>query len=179
MADKKAQASSPKIVFERERGVYALEVLHDIAHAVVSTGDDALRASRQLDVFRTLTEAEVPVFLVKMHRTVVTFALAGSDLENAEKALETAGFKATTRRDLALISVRAASMRDLHGVMVEIADSIAGTGARLYETGDSHNSVQCLIDGDKAQASLVALREKFHLDANAIKEAHFEQERAA
>ncbi len=179
MAEQTAQAASPKIVFERERGVYALEVLHDIAHAVVSTGDDVLRASRQIHIFRTLTDADVPIFLVKMHRTVVTFALAGSDLAKAQEALEAANFKATTRRDLALIAVRAASMRDLHGVMVEIADSIAEAGARLYETGDSHNSVQCLIDGDRAAASLATLREKFHLDANAVKESHFEEERAA
>ena len=179
MAEKTAQAASPKIVFERERGVYALEILHDIAHAVVSTGDDALRASRQLYLFQTLTNAGIPVFLVKMHRTAVTFALAGSDLAEAQQALESSGFKATTRRDLALIAVRAASMRDLHGVMVEIADSIAGAGARLYETGDSHNSVQCLIDGDRATATIATLCEKFHLDAKAVKESHFEEERAA
>lgn len=179
MAATGATASSPKIVFERERGVYALEVLHDIAHAVVSTGDDALRTSRQIHAFRTLTDADIPVFLVKMHRTAVTFALAGSDLARAQSTLEASGFKATTRRDLALISVRAASMRDLHGVMVEIADALAEAGATLFETGDSHNSVQCLVEGNKVEASLARLREKFHLDAQAIKEARFEKDGAA
>jgi hypothetical protein len=64
-------------------------------------------------------------------------------------------------------------------VMVEIADAIADAGAHLFETGDSHNSVQCLVEGDKTAASVDRLCEKFHLDANAVRESRFEMECAA
>src|SRR5204863_3871860 len=127
--------------------------------------DDLQRSSRILQVFRVLADADVPVFLIKMHRTAVTLAVAGADLADAEQALQQAGLKAETRRDLALIAVRAASMRDLHGVMVEIADAVHTAGARLYEIGDSHNSVQCLIQADRVQEALEALRQTFHLEA--------------
>ena len=62
----------------------------------------------------------------------VTLALAGADVAKAESTLSAAGLKATMRHDLALVAVRAASMRDLSGVMVAIADALYEAGARLY-----------------------------------------------
>src|SRR5262245_2348502 len=156
------------VSFERERGVYALQVTRDVAHAVISVGDDSQRSLRILQVFRVLADADVPVFLIKMHRTAVTLAFSGSDLDRAQKALADAGLKAETRRDLALIAVRAASMREMHGVMVEIADAVYTAGARLYEIGDSHNSVQCLIQAERVPQAVEALQKTFHLDPEDI-----------
>lgn len=169
---------SANLSFERERGVYAIRVMRDVAHAVISVGDDAMRTNRILQVFRVLADAGVSVFLIKLHRTAVTLAFAGADRERVESVLTGADLKATIRRDLALISVIAASMRDLSGVMVAIADALYETGARLYETGDSHNSVQCLIEGDKVTDAVAALCQAFHLDTGIVSESRLEPEDA-
>ena len=170
MAIPASETSSPNVSFERERGVYALQITRDVAHAVISVGDDAQRNSRILLVFRVLADADVPVFLIKMHRTAVTLAVAGADLDKAEGALASAGLKTRPRRDLAIIAVRAASMRDLHGVMVEIADAVYSAGARLCEIGDSHNSVQCLVEADHVPQAVERLRQTFDLSAQDISE---------
>jgi aspartate kinase len=167
-----SETNASNVSFERERGVYALQITRDVAHAVISVGDDLQRSSRILQVFRVLADADVPVFLIKMHRTAVTLAFSGADLVDAEQSLARAGLKAETRRDLALIAVRATSMRDLHGVMVEIADAVYTAGARLYEIGDSHNSVQCLIQADRVPQAVAALQQTFHLDPNEVSESH-------
>ena len=54
-------------------------------------------------------------------------------------------------------------MRDLTGVMVDIADSLQSAGARLYGVGDSHNTVQCLIDAAQLDPAVKALRRTFRL----------------
>ncbi len=170
---------SPHVSFERERGVHALQITRNVAHVVISVGDDALRSSRILQVFRTLSESEVAVFLVKMHRTAVTLAFAGTGIERAETALTQSDFRVTLRRDLAVVAIRAESMRDLSGVMVEISDALYTAGALLYETGDSHNSVLCLIDGDRVAPVVEELRQRFGMDADAVHETSIEAEAEA
>jgi aspartokinase len=161
-------SQSAHISFERERGVYALEVVQDVMHAVIEVGADDSRTGRIQRVFTLLAGAGVPVFLIKMHSSAVTLAFAGADRENALKALAADGLSSNIRGGLALIVVRAASMRDLHGVMVHIADALFAAGARLYETGDSHNSVQCLIEAEHISAAEVEICRAFHLPQEAV-----------
>jgi aspartokinase len=167
---------TPKVSFERGRGVYALQVLHDLAHAVIGFGDDPLRTSRIQQALRVLSEANVPVFLVKLHRTAVTLAFAEVDRQRAEAVLAATNLKTTMRRDLALLTVRAATMRELHGVMVEIADALYEAGAHVYEMGDSHNSVQCLIDGARVDDALRKLRATFQLGPESVQHSRMEGE---
>jgi aspartate kinase len=179
MAASARENQAPHVSFERERGVYAIHVTRDVAHAVISVGDEALRANRILEVFKILSDADIPVFLIKMHRTAVTLALGGTDVARVEAALTQAGLKAKMRRDLALVAVRAASMRDLSGVMVAIADALYEAGARLYGTGDSHNSVLCLIEGNRVPEAVRALCRTFRLDVTGVLESSLETEGGA
>ena len=152
------------VVFERERGVYRVDVKHDLAHAVVKLGADHQRAGQILSVLRALASEQIPIFLIKMHRSAVTFAMEGGQVPDAKSCLQRAGFECSTRTGLALLVVVASSMRDLTGVMVDIADSLQQAGARLYGTGDSHNSVQCLIDGGHAERAVAQLNRTFGLE---------------
>lgn len=165
-----SETQAPNVSFERERGVYAILVTRDVAHAEVALEEDSLRPARILQVFRVLANSGVPIFLTKLHRAAITFAFVGADLPRVEAALKTIGVQTSARRDLALISVRAASMRDLSGIMVAIADALYAAGARLFETGDSHNSVVCLIENTHVDEAVRQLRAKFNLDAGTVQE---------
>jgi aspartate kinase len=76
------------------------------------------------------------------------------------------------------VVVRAASMRDLHGIMAAIADALWDAGARLFETGDSHNSVQCLIAQEFADAAERRLCERFQLSADMVTHGSVNEEAA-
>lgn len=165
-----SETQAPNVSFERERGVNAIQITRNVAHAAVALEDDSLRSARILQVFRVLANSGVPIFLTKLHRSAITFAFIGADLPRVEKALKTVGVETSARHDLALISVRAASMRDLSGVMVAIADALFAAGARLFETGDSHNSVVCLIESAHVNEAVRHLRKTFHLDAGTVAE---------
>ena len=166
------------VSFERERGVYALEVHRDVAHAIIEVGEDAGRTGRILRVFTSLSSAGVPVFLIKMHRSAVTLAFASSATEAVNRTLGGEGLSSDVRDGLALLVVRAASMRDLHGIMAAIADALWDSGARLFETGDSHNSVQCLIAQDFADAAERRLCECFQLSADMVSHVSVNEEAA-
>jgi len=170
------KSSTSNVSFERERGVSGLTVIRDVAHLVIQTGDEAGRTDRILQVFRTLASINVPVFLIKMHRTRITMAMAGTDLQRAHEALEATGMQVIARRDLGIVAVRAASMRDLHGVIIMIADALFEAGAQILEIGDSHDSVQCLLEVGKIADAVTSLRAKFNLDAGAVHESSIEAE---
>ena len=165
-----SETQAPNVSFERERGVHAIQITRDVAHAEVALEDDSLRTARILQVFRVLANGSVPIFLTKLHRAAITFAFVGADLPRVEAALATVGVQTSARRDLALIAVRAASMRDLSGVMVSIADALYAAGARLFETGDSHNSVVCLIENAHVDEAVRHLCAAFHLEPGAVQE---------
>lgn len=167
-------AQRPKVSFERERGVYAVHITRDVAHVVarVEAGDE--RSAEILNLFRALAEAQVPIFLIKFHRSAVTFALAGDEVARAEQALTNAAFKHSTRRDLALITILAASMQDVSSIMVAVGDALHLEGATLFGTGDSHDSVQCLTEAEHASAVVEQLCAAFGLSASAIYESLLE-----
>jgi aspartokinase len=174
-----SENNSARISFERERGVYGVTVIRNVAHLVILTGDEAGRTDRILEVLRVLAGINVPVFLIKMHRTRVAMAMAGTDLERASRALEATGMQVATRRDLALVAIRAASMRDQHGVIIMIADALFEAGVQILEIGDSHDSVQCLLEAGKIADAVASLRSKFHLDAGAVHDSSVEAEDGA
>lgn len=160
-----AQGTSRREVsFERERGVYDVRVTPEVAHVAVEFPGEEGHPENDLRVFRALADASIPIFLIKLHRTAVTFAVAETHVPEVEACMDQLAYPCTVRRDLAIVSVIASSMRDLIGVMASIADALSEAGARTYAIGDSHNSVQCLIDGQHVEAAVERLRFTFGLE---------------
>lgn len=167
----------PKVSFEREHGVYAILVTRDVAHAVVSIGkDEGDRTGRILRVFQLLTDAGIPILMIKLHRTAVSFGLAERFVERTVAVFADTDFKVKTRHDLAMVTVKAPSMRDVSGIMVDIADALHEAGAQMYGTGDAHDTVQCLIDADRVEPFVTQLRVVFRLDESVVQEHPLHQE---
>ena len=157
-----ASATRP-VTFERERGVYRIELTRGLAHVAVTVGDGPDRTERIQRILAALAEAQIPIFLIKLHRDSLTFGVEAGRLEHVERCLGSAASDCTAQRDLALATVLATSMSDLTGVMVSIADALQRASARLIGVGDSHNSVQLLIDGSRAEEAVAELESAFEL----------------
>ncbi len=176
MSDPAPHNPARHVKFERERGVYAIDVVHDVAHAVIELPDEGRLQESVLHALRVFTAASVPVFCVKIHRTALTLALAMSDLETAKQALAAAKLSAEVRPHLCFVATRAAAMRDLHGVMSSITDAFGAVGATIYATSDSHNTVQCLVEEAILEKALVSLRKTFGLPETALSQKSIEDE---
>jgi aspartokinase len=156
-------AAAKHVAFERERGVYQVLVTQEVAHVVVTVGTSE-RPDLLLRVFRALADEGIPIFLIKLHSTAVSFAVASARVPHIEECLRRIGHEYSVRPDLALLTVVAGSMRDLTGVMVQIADALQEAGTRIYGVGDSHNSVQCMIERARVEPALEQLKRTFGLE---------------
>jgi aspartokinase len=152
------------LTFERGRGVYRVDTLHGIAHVVVSVGEDEGRAGRIQQILRTLADEQIPIFLIKIHRTAVSFAVEDHRVEPARECLCNVAGECRTLPSLSLVTVTAASMRDLNGIMVTIGDALQRAGARIYGIGDSHDTIQCLVETERADAAVGELERAFGLE---------------
>ncbi len=152
------------VSFERDRGVYRITVTDGLAHVVVKVSKESDRQSQVLSIFRRLADAHIPVFLVKLHRAAVTFAIEAEKIPDVENCISDLNLGLVSSPDVALISIIASSMRELSGILVSIADSLQRAGVRLIAVGDSHNSVQCLVDGSRIDDAVCELKETFGLN---------------
>ncbi len=160
----------PRVSFERARGIYALHVTRDVAHAKVQLKECDERIGATTSILNALAKANIAIFLIKLHKSGLTFALAGSNLSRAEATLSHFDVAVTTRRDLAVVAIIAGSMREVSGIMTDISDALLTAGATIYETGDSHDSVQCLIEEDRLNDSISRLLDTFELPESAVEE---------
>lgn len=152
------------VSFERILGVTEVQVTEGVAHVVLAlrSGDQPTEQIR--GVFRTLADAGIPIFLIQIHPRAVSFAVEASAIPSVKERLRESDLDLSSSADLAIVSVIASSMRDLAGVLVEIADALSAASARIYAIGDSHNSVQCLIDGERVTDAVKQLNTRFRLE---------------
>lgn len=147
-----------QLSIERERSVFEVDVTRDVGHVRVVVGDPHGRDERTRLLLRAVADAGVPIFLAKLHGQEVSFATEARRLSEVEQVLAEQGFDYRMRRDLALVTVTSGGLPDRTVMMVRIADALHVAGARMYGVGDSHSSVQCLIDGEHAEAAAAQLR---------------------
>jgi aspartate kinase len=148
--------------FEKERGVTEVSVVSGIAHATVTLPQETVGAGR-LELLQRLAAANIPVFLIKLLPTGLSFALRESVVEAGDALLTSTGLSYTLRRNLALVTIYAGAMRDLSGVMAAIYEALLDESVRVYQTGDAHNAVHCLVAGDQVEAAGAVLRKTFAL----------------
>ncbi len=154
-------APTRPLSFERERGITEVRVQPGLAHVEARLPGYDIEAER-LVLLQAIAEAGLPVLLIKLHPTSLSFALPDETIaDRAERLLKDRGYTYTIERDLSLISICAGAMRDLSGVMAGLYDTMDKAGIRVAQTGDSHDALFALIPGANADQCVVLLRETF------------------
>jgi aspartokinase len=149
--------------FERERGVTEIRILRNVAHVIVPLAETDIGSGR-LRVLQSLAASSVPVFLVKLLPTGLSFAIRGDNLETCKQAMEKTEASFTLVPDLSVITTIAGAMRDLSGIMAVIYETLNDAGVRVQQTGDAYNAVLCLVEGALSDTAAQALRQRFSLD---------------
>jgi aspartokinase len=148
--------------FERERGVTEIRVQRNVAHITVQLADADIGSGR-LGVLQTLAASSVPVFLVKLLPTGLSFAIRGENSDACRSALAEIGVSYTFIEDLSVVTTIAGAMRDLSGIMASIYEELNEVGVRVQQTGDAYNAVLCLVAGSLSEKAAQALRRRFSL----------------
>lgn len=156
-------SATETMYFEKERGVTEVEVTRGIAHVTVRLNPERVAADR-LALLKRFAKATVPVFLVKLLPTGISFALRAAQVETGTALLaelkEEMGAEYTLREDLGLVTTRAGAMRDLSGIMATIYEALVAEGITVQQTGDAYNAVHCLVPGELGDRAADALMKR-------------------
>lgn len=153
-----------QVAFEKQRGVTDVTVVRNLSHALVYFPPDPGECTDcQLRVFQALAEGGIPIYLIKLHDEYLSFVLEMARAAEARKALDTLPLKVSIADSMAIVSVIASNMRDSFGIMARIVEALLGARVEILQTGDSHNSVTCLVRDEQISAAVKALKKEFGL----------------
>lgn len=165
-AEQRRSASQARVAFEKERGVTAVNAKGPYAFLSVAPRNTGEAPSAQhLTIYHLLSEGGVSINLVKLHEDGLSFVVDERELAEAQSLLAGAGFETTVTPSVSMVSVYAAGMRGLSGVMARISDALLRTGIRMVQTGDGPDTVFCLVESARAEDAVNALCAEFRVAA--------------
>lgn len=150
-----------RVKFEKERGVTSVITRGGFTHLDIALDSD--RISQQLRVYQLLAERDISINLINLHPASLSLVVEAEAAERAVAALQAEGYGVTAVPSVALVSVVAANMRQMPEVMGRVAAALLRAQIPILQTGDSPDSIFCLVDAAKADAAASALRAEFHL----------------
>jgi aspartate kinase len=148
-----------RVKFEKERGVTSVTTCGGFTH--LDIGLDSDRTPQQLRIYQLLAERDISINLINLHPASLSLTVEAAAAERAVAALKGAGFRVKAVPSVAIVSVVAANMRHLTGVMGRIATALLRQQIPIIQTGDSPDSIFCLVEAPKAEAAAAALRAEF------------------
>lgn len=153
-----------QVAFEKKRGVASLSVVPNLMHVLVILPHDPEECTQcQLKVFRALAETGIPIYLIKLHDGYLSFVIEKGFENSAQDVLKKLNSNFKIFDSMAIVSVIAANMRDSFGIMARIVEAMLTANVKIVQTGDSHNSVSCLISSDQIPMAVAALQKEFGL----------------
>jgi aspartate kinase len=159
---KSAQAPGPPLrPFEKYRGVTRVTVERHLSHLTVPVRPTAENLRR---IFSAVARANVSLILIKLHEHAVHMALSDWEAGRAAEAIRELGCDVRVVPGCSLVTIVAADMRSLHGIMARIVRSLAAEDVEILEIDDAYDSVSCLVRGDRQEAAVAALRREFGLE---------------
>ena len=144
--------------FEKERGVSQIRVTPDLVHFCLSLPGGGASALPEL---QALAEAKIPIFLVKLTPTGLSFAVRNPHFAPCEALLQSRKLSYSHQTGMAQVSVIAGAMRDLSGVMAEIYEALQQAQIAIRQTGDRYDAVHILVEGGEAERAREALATRF------------------
>ena len=152
---------------EQERGVTGVTVTPLFAHIRVKNICDTDRVARQVEALEIVANHDIIISFTKIHDEWITFAIPQHQAGLCIKVLTEAGYNVNVSENLSLVTTTAGNMRELWGVMSQIADNLIAHNISTVEVGDSYANVRCLIPQDQAELAGKVLRKHFGVEEGA------------
>jgi aspartokinase len=154
---------SRKTSFEKVRGVNEVRIEADVAHLVVQLPDAKRTPDKHLDIYREMAAAGYPLRLIKMHPGGVSFAVERPDLAGATEILTRLGYAFEPADEMVILAIVAVNMREMWGVMAKMAETLLDADVDIYQVGDAHDAVLCMVPKQQVRIALRCLRKAFEL----------------
>lgn len=158
-----ASVQGERVSFERERGVSNITISPEATYLSVRAPQSENLTVQRQRILNLLREAEIPIFLIKLQRAGLSFAVNAEHAERACALLEADGFRVSVKPRRVMISIFAQNMRELHGVFATVAEVLYEAGVAIEQMSDAHNRITCLIESERAPEIGERLRQSFGL----------------
>jgi aspartate kinase len=150
-----------RVRFEKDRGVTSVTTHGGFTYLEIALDSD--RTAQQLRVYQILAGREISINLIKLHPASLSLTVEEYAAKSALSALEAGGFSVRAIPSVAVLTVAAANMRSLPGVMGQIAAALLREQIPIIQTGDAPDSIFCLVEACKAETAAAALRREFQI----------------
>jgi aspartate kinase len=152
-----------RVAFEKERGVTSVRSGGEYAYLLVTLTEGRPRAEQELEIYRRIAARSFSMNLLKLHRQSISFVVDQPCGEAVAAELEAAGYRCQVTPSVAMLSVYAAAMRHLSGVMGRITAALGRHRIPVVQTGDAPDHLFCLVERGHADAAVEAIRSELHL----------------
>jgi aspartate kinase len=148
--------------FEKQRGVTDVTAAGTYTYLTVAL-EDAGRAARELEVYRTLSGRRISINLVKLQEHGLCFVVDEVEAQPAVAALSELGLRAECKPSVTMVRVYAPGMRAMSGLMGRIAGALLRARVSIVQTGDDPDTVFCLVESHLAKTAVEALCAEFQI----------------
>lgn len=157
--------ASRRVAFEKERGVTSVSSSGHYAYLLVTLAENRPRAEQELEIYRRVAARSISMNLLKLHRLSISFVVDQPYVEAVAAELEGAGYRCQVTPSVAMVSVYAADMRHLAGVMGRIVAAFNRHRIPVVQTGDAPDHLFCLVECRHAEAAAAAIASELELPA--------------
>lgn len=147
----------------RDRIVRGIAHIPNVAHVRIRAQKDFNESNLGLEIFERVAAAGVSVDLIYVSPEMIAFIIPAERSRKVEAALSSLELEVEIRTGFAKVSAVGAGMHGVPGVMARVARALSEGGVPIYQTGDSHANISCLIRSEDVQKAVVALHRQFHL----------------
>src|SRR5262249_3127205 len=127
---------SRRVAFEKERGVTSVSDRGHYAYGQVALSGEGSRPDQALEIYRRIAARPICINPPKLHRQSVRFLVNETQAEAVAAEMADARCRCQVIPSVAMLSVYAAEMRHLSGVMGRIAGTLAREGIPIVQTAD-------------------------------------------
>lgn len=117
----------------------------------------------QARIYRAMADAGVSLDMFTPGGETLQFTVGSQDLERAREVLRGLGLACVVRDGLAKVTLVGSGMHGVPGVMARVAEALAGVGAHVLQTADSHTTISVLVPVEEHQIAVQALHHAFGL----------------
>lgn len=165
---KNTMSDSPGTIITQYNEVY--DNIYDTDKLVTGIANIDHRVQIVLDnsgntesIFEKIAEEKISIDLINIFPEKQVFTISEMDFKKLQKLLEENNIKYSYRTNCSKVSIIGNRIRGVPGVMARVIKALSKHNIEIYQTADSHNTISCLVNQDKAEEAIRVLHEEFNL----------------
>lgn len=115
-------------------------------------------------LFDKIACERISLDMISIYPKLKIFIIEEKMLEKLQELLDSKNIKYELRKNCSKVTIIGNKMRGVPGVMAQVIRALAKHNIEILQSSDSHTTISCLIDSEKANLAVNALHQEFELE---------------